>query len=86
MFGLSAHVFRKSGNVWVEPPLTEHWALGDQNEEGEQIRGHFLPTGPAFAFFSEPFSFNILKSIRQVSQFLFVQDNDSAWLDIYQFF
>lgn len=41
MFGLSAHVFRKSGNVWVETSLTEDWALGDQNEEGEQISGHF---------------------------------------------
>ena len=41
MFGLSAHVFRKSGNVWVETSLTEDWALGDQNDEGEQISGHF---------------------------------------------
>jgi len=41
MFGLSAHVFRKSGNVWVETSLTEDWELGDQNDEGEQISGHF---------------------------------------------
>jgi hypothetical protein len=41
MFGLSAHVFRKSGNVWVETSLTEDWALGDQNDEGQQISDHF---------------------------------------------
>jgi len=41
MFGLSAHVFRKSGNVWVETSLTEDWTLEDQNKEGEQISGHF---------------------------------------------
>ena len=41
MFGLTAHVFRKSGNVWVETSLTEDWTLEDQNKEGEQISGHF---------------------------------------------
>lgn len=41
VFGLSAHVLRKSGNVWVEASLTEDWALGDQNDEGKQISGHF---------------------------------------------
>lgn len=41
MFGLSAHVFRKSGNVWVETSLTEDWTLEDQNAEAEQISGHF---------------------------------------------
>jgi hypothetical protein len=41
MFGLGAHIFRKSGNVWVETSLTEDWTLEDQNKEGEQISGHF---------------------------------------------
>ena len=41
LFGLGAHIFRKSGNVWVETSLTEDWTLEDQNKEGEQISGHF---------------------------------------------
>ncbi len=35
--GLSAHVFRKSGKVWVETTLTNDWPLEEQNEEGKQI-------------------------------------------------
>jgi hypothetical protein len=38
---LSAHIFRKSGNVWVETTLTNDWPLEEQNEEGEQISSHF---------------------------------------------
>jgi len=41
LLGLSAHVFRKSGNVWVETSLTNEWSLEDQNEEGKQISSHF---------------------------------------------
>ncbi len=41
MFGMSAHIFRKSGNVWVETSLTDDWTLEEQNKEGEQISGHF---------------------------------------------
>ncbi|HLY71733.1 MAG TPA: hypothetical protein VKR53_18495 [Puia sp.] len=41
LLGLSAHVFRKSGNVWVETSLTNEWSLEDQNEEGKQISRHF---------------------------------------------
>ena len=40
--GISAHVFRKSGNVWVETTLTNDWSLEDQNEEGKQISSHFI--------------------------------------------
>jgi hypothetical protein len=41
LFGLSALVFRKSGNVWVETTLTDDWTLEEQNKEGEQISLHF---------------------------------------------
>jgi hypothetical protein len=36
-FGLSAQVFRRSGNVWIETTLTEDWTLEQQNKIGEQI-------------------------------------------------
>jgi hypothetical protein len=42
MLGISAHVFRKSGNVWVETTLTNDWSLEDQNEEAKQISSHFI--------------------------------------------
>lgn len=41
LFGYPAHVFRKSGNVWVETSLTSDWPLDEQNEEGEEISSHF---------------------------------------------
>ena len=34
-FGLSTKVFRKSGNLWIEPTLTESWTLKRQNDEGQ---------------------------------------------------
>jgi hypothetical protein len=43
--GISAHVFRRSGNVWVETTLTNDWSLEDQNEEGKQISSHFIDPG-----------------------------------------
>ena len=33
-FGLSAQVFRKSGNVWLETSATDSWTLAEQNEQG----------------------------------------------------
>ena len=42
--GLSAHIYRKSGNVWVETTLTNDWPLEEQNEEGKQISSHFTDT------------------------------------------
>jgi hypothetical protein len=36
-YGLSAQVFRKSGNVWIETILTHHWSLLRQNFEGQQM-------------------------------------------------
>lgn len=35
--GLTAKIFRKSGNVWIETSLTDDWSLDRQNEEGKQI-------------------------------------------------
>ena len=42
LLGISAHVFRKSGNVWVETTLTNDWPLEEQNEEGRLISSHFI--------------------------------------------
>lgn len=36
-FGLSAQVFRKSGNVWLETSATDGWTLRQQNEEGAEL-------------------------------------------------
>jgi hypothetical protein len=36
-FRLSAQVFRKSGNIWMETTRTDHWTLRDQNEHGKEI-------------------------------------------------
>src|SRR5436190_2131585 len=40
MFGLTAEVFRKSGNVWIETTLTDDWTLEQQNREAEFISLH----------------------------------------------
>lgn len=34
-FGLSAQVFRQSGEVWLETSVTDSWTLKEQNEQGE---------------------------------------------------
>lgn len=36
-FGLSAQVFRKSGNVWLETSATDNWTLRQQNDEGAEL-------------------------------------------------
>lgn len=46
LLGVSAHVYRKSGNVWVEATLTNDWPLGEQNEEGRLISSHFTKNKP----------------------------------------
>ena len=33
-FGLSGQVSRKSGNLWLETSLTNHWTLHEQNDQG----------------------------------------------------
>lgn len=36
-FGLSVQVFRKSGNVWLETTITDHWTLKQQSDHGREI-------------------------------------------------
>ena len=36
-FGLSAQVFRRSGNLWLETTITDYWTLKQQNEHGREI-------------------------------------------------
>jgi hypothetical protein len=36
-FGLSAQVYRKSGNVWLETTMTDNWTLKQQNDHGREI-------------------------------------------------
>jgi hypothetical protein len=36
-FGLTAEVFRKSGNLWIETTLSDSWTLKQQNEEGKAL-------------------------------------------------
>lgn len=38
-FGLSAQVFRRSGNLWIETSLTDSWTLEQQNREGLEMTG-----------------------------------------------
>jgi len=36
-FNLSAQVFRKSGNLWLETTMTDNWTLLQQNNHGREI-------------------------------------------------
>lgn len=36
-FGLTAQVFRRSGNLWIETSLTDSWTLEQQNREGFEL-------------------------------------------------
>jgi hypothetical protein len=36
-FGLTAEVFRKSGNLWIETSLSNSWTLKLQNDEGKAL-------------------------------------------------
>jgi len=36
-FGLSAQVFRRSGNLWLETTITDNWTLKRQNDHGREI-------------------------------------------------
>ncbi len=33
-YGLSVHVFRKSGKSWLETTVTDNWTLEEQNRQG----------------------------------------------------
>lgn len=37
MFGISAQVYRKAGNIWIETNITDKWTLQHQNEQGRQL-------------------------------------------------
>lgn len=40
-YGLSAQVFRRSGNLWLETTITDYWTLKQQNDHGREITmGH----------------------------------------------
>jgi hypothetical protein len=36
-FGLTAQVFRRSGNIWLETSITNKWTLKQQNDHGREI-------------------------------------------------
>ncbi|MDO6429471.1 hypothetical protein Q4E93_02650 [Flavitalea sp. BT771] len=36
-FGLPAQVLRKSGNLWLETSMTDHWTLRQQNDRGQDM-------------------------------------------------
>ena len=36
-FGLTAQVFRRSGNIWLETSITDKWTLKQQNDHGREI-------------------------------------------------
>ena len=36
-FAISAQVFRKSGNLWLETTMTDNWTLQQQNNHGREI-------------------------------------------------
>lgn len=42
VYGLSVHVFRKSGRVWLETTVTDSWTLEKQNSQGEML-SHIEP-------------------------------------------
>lgn len=37
VYGLSIHVYRKSGKMWLETTLTDNWTLEKQNKQGEEL-------------------------------------------------
>lgn len=39
-FGLTAHVFRRSGNGWLKTTMTNQWTLQQQNDSGREITLH----------------------------------------------
>lgn len=40
--GLSAQIFRKSVNLWIETSLTDDWTLARQNDEGFQLSNNSI--------------------------------------------
>ena len=52
-FGLSAQVFRKSGNVWLETSATDSWSLRQQNDEGAELSRQINPRREAGTRYGE---------------------------------
>ncbi len=40
-FGVGIQVFRKSGKVWLETTMTDHWTLQEQSVQAEAL-SHFM--------------------------------------------
>jgi hypothetical protein len=36
-YGLNALVFRRSGNLWLQTTMTDHWSLQKQNQHGKEL-------------------------------------------------
>ena len=36
-FGLTAQIFRRSGNIWLQTSVTDRWTLKQQNDMGREI-------------------------------------------------
>jgi len=36
-YGLNALVFRRSGNLWLQTSMTDHWSLQKQNQHGKEL-------------------------------------------------
>jgi hypothetical protein len=41
-FGLSVHILRKAGNIWLETSHSDTWSLEEQNRQGEKISAHLI--------------------------------------------
>mgnify|MGYP003563826774 CR=1 FL=1 len=39
--GISAQVFRRSGNLWMQTTATDHWTLEEQNRKGGASLHHY---------------------------------------------
>jgi hypothetical protein len=37
LFGVPVQILRKSGKIWLETTMTDHWTLLQQNQHGEEI-------------------------------------------------
>ncbi|HLZ16621.1 MAG TPA: hypothetical protein VKQ08_06255 [Cyclobacteriaceae bacterium] len=42
-FGLNAHLSRRSGDIWLEVSVTNHWTLKQQNDLGKEILPFKIP-------------------------------------------
>ena len=47
-FSLSAQVFRRSGNVWLQTTMTDNWTLQQQNEHAKELLFDDKPELPDF--------------------------------------